>query len=67
MTLSEWLRRLNLSYLSKFFADLKITQLTDLKSFGEEKPFEEAGIKFESKLHMHRIVTMINGKDKVTL
>jgi hypothetical protein len=60
----EWLKRLNVSHYSLRFAKHKISQISDLRFFGDEEQIEKHfGIKDHT--FKKRIVNMING-DKQT-
>ena len=59
----EWLKRLNVSKYSLRFAKQKISQISDLRFFGDEEQIEKH---FEIKDMMlkKRIVNMINGDEQ---
>lgn len=67
MSVGEWLLRLNLIELAPKLAALNMVQISDLKTFLDEKKLEALDIQFKYPIHRGRFNSMIQGKDKITI
>ena len=64
MSVSEWLRRINMQKYAKGFADLKMYYVTDLRYLNDENLLREK-LKVEDIMDIKRIQCMIND-DKIS-
>ena len=64
ITVAEWLKRLNLSKYCSNFSEQNVSQISDLRFFGDEGSIEQC-FKIKDLMLKKRMAQMING-DKLT-
>jgi hypothetical protein len=64
MSVSEWLRRINMQKYAKGFADMNVYYVTDLRYLNDENMLKEK-LKIENVMDVKRIQCMIND-DKIS-
>jgi len=64
MSVSEWLRRINMQKYARGFADMKMYYVTDLRYLNDENLLREK-LKIDDIMDIKRIICMIND-DKIS-
>lgn len=64
MSVSEWLRRLNLSQYAKNFSEKKVYFVTDLRHFNDERMFPDT-FSLKERGDITRLMQMMKGEKRI--